>query len=253
MRFCVITIFPGLVQECLKFGLLGKAVEGGHITVEIADLRGYTHDRHRTVDDTPFGGGGGMVMRPEPVCEAVEALKRKGERVVLLSPQGAPLDHAKVVELSRQPGLLLVCGRYEGIDERVRAAVVDEEISIGDYVLMGGELPALVLMEAVSRQIAGVLGNPESAENESFVGGVLDYPHYTRPAEFRGMKVPDTLLSGNHGAVDRWRRQEALRRTMERRPDLLEAAELDEDDRNYLDSLKKNTGLPAAGYREKET
>ena len=250
MRFCVITIFPGLVQEAMKFGLLGRAAEGGHISLDVADLRDYTHDRHRTVDDTPFGGGGGMVMRPEPVCEAVEALKRPGEKVILLTPQGTPLNHAKVMELSRHPGLVLVCGRYEGIDERVREAVVDEEISIGDYVLMGGELPAMVLMEAVSRQVAGVLGNPDSAENESFVGGNLDCPHYTRPAEFRGMKVPDTLLSGNHGAVDVWRRQAALRRTRERRPDLLDRATLGEEDRNYLDSLKKNTGLPAAGYRE---
>jgi len=253
MRFCVITIFPGLVQESMKFGLLGRAATEGRITLEVADLRDYTHDRHRTVDDTPFGGGGGMVMRPEPVCEAVEALKRPGEKVILLSPQGATLDHAKVVELSGHPGLVLVCGRYEGIDERVRQAVVDEEISIGDYVLMGGELPALVLMEAVSRQLAGVLGNPDSAENESFVGGVLDCPHYTRPAEFRGMKVPDTLLSGDHGAVDRWRRQEALKRTMERRPDLLDRATLDEEDRNYLDSLKKNTGLPKGRLRENQT
>jgi len=247
MRFCVITIFPGLVQECMKFGLLGRAATEGHITLDVADLREYTHDRHRTVDDTPFGGGGGMVMRPEPVCEAVEALKRPGEKVILLTPQGARLNHEKVVELSRHPGLVLVCGRYEGIDERVREAVVDEEISIGDYVLMGGEMPALVLMESVSRQLAGVLGNPDSAENESFVSGILDYPHYTRPAEFRGMKVPDTLLSGNHGAVERWRRQAALRRTMERRPDLMDRATLDEEDRNYLESIKKNTGLPAAG------
>ena len=253
MRFCVITIFPGLVAECMKYGLLGRAATGGQISVDVADLRDYTHDRHRTVDDTPFGGGGGMVMRAEPVCEAVEALKREGEKVILLTPQGRPLDHARVVELSHYPGLVLVCGRYEGIDERVREAVVDEEISIGDYVLMGGEMPALVLMEAVSRQVAGVLGNPDSAENESFVAGLLDCPHYTRPAEFRGMKVPDTLLSGDHSAVDRWRRREALRRTMERRPDLLDRATLDEEDRNFLDSLKKNTGLPAAGYRENQT
>jgi len=185
----------------------------------------------------------------------VESLKRAGEKVVLLSPQGAPLSHAKAVEFSRVPGLVLVCGRYEGVDERVRKAVVDEEVSIGDYVLMGGELPAMVLMEAVSRQVPGVLGNPDSAENESFVGGILDFPHYTRPAEFRGMKVPEPLVSGNHGAIARWRRQEALKSTLERRPDLLRGVELDEDDRNYLDSLKKNTGLAAqgGGLRENQT
>ena len=255
IRFCVITIFPGLVRECMKYGLLGRAIEEGNIAVEVADLRDYTHDRHRIVDDTPYGGGGGMVMRPEPVFEAVESLQRAGEKVVLLSPQGAPLSHAKAVEFSRVPGLVLVCGRYEGVDERVRKAVVDEEVSIGDYVLMGGELPAMVLMEAVSRQVPGVLGNPDSAENESFVGGILDFPHYTRPAEFRGMKVPEPLVSGNHGAIARWRRQEALKSTLERRPDLLRGVELDEDDRNYLDSLKKNTGLAAqgGGLRENQT
>ena len=247
MRFCVVTIFPEMAREFAKYGLVKRAIEDGRVAVETADLRDFTHDRHRAVDDTPFGGGGGMVLRPEPLFEAVESVRRAGEKVILLSPQGSLLTDAKARELARAPGLVLVCGRYEGVDERFRQTMVDEEISIGDYVLMGGELPALVLIETVSRQVEGVLGNPDSAEHESFAEGLLDFPQYTRPAEYRGMKVPDMLISGNHGAIARWRRQESLRLTMERRPDLLTRASLGNDDRLFLDSLKNKSGLPAAG------
>lgn len=247
MRFAVVTIFPEMVAEFVKYGLVKRAADSGKISVEPVDLRDFSHDRHRTVDDTPFGGGGGMVLRPDPLCEAVEKSKRAGERVVLLSPQGTPFADAKARELARLPGLVLVCGRYEGVDERFRRSLVDEEVSIGDYVLMGGELPALVVIEAVSRHVPGVLGNPDSAENESFADGLLDCPHYTRPSEFRGMKVPDALLSGNHGAIARWRRQEALRLTLERRPEMLDGARLTEEDRTYLESLRNKKGLPTAG------
>jgi len=247
MRFCVVTIFPEMVREFAKYGLVKRAVDDGRIAVEAVDLRDYTHDKHRSVDDTPFGGGGGMVLRPEPLFEAVEAVRRQGEKVVLLSPQGAPLTDAKARALAKAPGLVLVCGRYEGVDERFRQALAEEEISVGDYVLMGGELPALVVIEAVARHVEGVLGNPDSAEKDSFSDSLLDFPHYTRPAEFRGMKVPETLVSGDHEAITRWRREESLRRTMERRPDLLAGAKLGKEDRHYLDSLKNKTGLPAAG------
>jgi len=239
MRAVFVTIFPDLVRGVLGHGLLRRAIESGTLAVEVADLRDYAHDRHRQVDDAPFGGGGGMVLKPEPLCEAVEAVRRPGERVVLLSPQGAPLTHAKARALAACPGLVLVCGRYEGVDERVRETVVDEEISIGDYVLMGGELPALVLLEVVARQVPGVLGNEDSAGADSFAGGVLDFPHFTRPAEFRGRKVPDVLLSGDHASVARWRRAEALRQTWLKRPDLLAGAALDDDDNAIIERLKR--------------
>ncbi len=239
MRVTFVTIFPDLVRAVLGHGLLKRGIEAGTLAVEVADLRDYAHDRHRQVDDAPFGGGGGMVLKPEPLCEAIEAVRRPGERVVLLSPQGRRLDHAKAVELAGRPGLVLVCGRYEGVDERVREAVVDEEVSIGDYVLMGGELPALVLLEALARHVPGVLGNGESAAAESFAAGLLDFPHYTRPAEFRGRKVPDVLLSGDHDAVARWRRAEALRQTWRKRPELLAAASLNDEDNAIIDRLKR--------------
>jgi len=239
MRVTFITIFPELVRGVLGHGLLRRAIESKAIEVEVRDLRDFAHDRHRQVDDAPFGGGGGMVLKPEPLCEAVEAVKRPGERVVLLSPQGSRLTHAKATSLAAAPGLVLVCGRYEGVDERVRDLVVDEEISIGDYVLMGGEVPALVLLEVVARQVPGVLGNEDSAGADSFAAGVLDFPHFTRPAEFRGRGVPEVLLSGDHASVARWRRAEALRQTWLKRPDLLTAASLNDEDNAIIDRLKR--------------
>ena len=240
MRAAVITIFPGLVREFLGYGLIKRAVESGALEVAVADLRDHAHDKHRSVDDTPFGGGAGMVMRPEPLFEAGEAHRRTGDRVILLSPQGALLTHDKAAALGRQPGLVLISGRYEGVDERVRTALVDEEISIGDYVLMGGELPALVLLEAIARLLPGVVGNRDSIAQDSFAAGLLDHPQFTRPAEFRGVKAPEVLLSGNHEEIARWRRREALRQTLQKRPDLLSRARLSADDMVSLDHIKQH-------------
>lgn len=236
MRIQVLTIFPELFGPFLATSLVGRAVAGGLLAVEVRDLRDFTVDRHRSVDDEPYGGGGGMVMTAPPWIRAVRALAAEAAEDgaaagraalpavvpwrVLLSPQGVRLDDAKVRELAARPRLLLLCGRYEGIDERVRQTVVDEEVSIGDYVLSGGELPAMVLIEAVSRQVPGVVGLAESVVQESFRGGLLDHPHYTRPPVVEGLAVPEVLLSGDHAAIRRWRREQAERMTREKRPDL---------------------------------
>lgn len=221
MRIDVLTIFPEMFPGFLGASLIGKAREAGLLEVEVHDLRDYTEDRHRTVDDEPYGGGGGMVMTAPPWLRAVRSLSGGvAPRRVLLTPQGAPLDESGVRRLAECPRLLLLCGRYEGIDERVRELAVDEEVSIGDYVLSGGELPAMVLIEAVSRQIPGVVGLPESVVNDSFRDGLLDHPHYTRPAVVEGLAVPEVLLSGNHAAIEEWRRQQAERATRTKRPDL---------------------------------
>jgi tRNA (guanine37-N1)-methyltransferase len=220
MRFDVITIFPGLISSYVSVGLLGKAASSGVLEVVAHDLRGWAEDRHRTVDDVPYGGGAGMVMRPEPFFRAADDLAREGSHVVLLSARGRRLDHAAVRRLAERDHLVLLCGRYEGVDERVAEAVADEELSIGDYVLGGGELPALVVVEAVARLLPGVLGNAESLRVESHAEGRLEYPQYTRPPEYRGLEVPRILLSGNHGAIERWRTSEGERVTKERRPDL---------------------------------
>jgi tRNA (guanine37-N1)-methyltransferase len=224
----VLTIFPEMFGVFLTTGVLGGAVERGLLEVRPHDLREWTTDRHRTVDDVPYGGGPGMVMRPEPLVEAIEALAgRKGPeraaRVILLSPQGETLRQERVAELARERHLVLVCGRYEGIDQRVIDLAVDEEISIGDYVLSGGEVPAMAVIEAVSRLVPGVLGNPASTAAESFERGTLEGPQYTRPASFRGQEVPEVLRSGDHGRIRRWREEQALERTRRRRPDLLAA------------------------------
>ena len=243
MRIDILTIFPELCAQVLAHSLLAKALAEATVTVEAHDLRAYTADAHRTVDDTPFGGGAGMVLKPEPLVAALEALPRlPGGQVALLSPRGETLTQAVVAELARLPQLVLVCGRYEGVDERVRAGGwFDRELSVGDYVLMGGELPALTVVEAVTRQVSGVIGNPASLREESFADGwitpeeamallgidraaavqlladgVLEYPHYTRPQEFRGRRVPEVLLSGHHDRIDRWRKLQALRLTLER-------------------------------------
>lgn len=216
----VITLFPELFDVPLRTSLLGKAIESGRLRVGVHDLRAHGLGRHRAVDDEPYGGGAGMVMRPEPIAGAVEAVRTPESHVVLLSPRGTVLDQARVAEYARGPHLVLVCGRYEGVDERVATEVVDEELSIGDFVLAGGELAALVVIEAVSRLVEGVLGNAESLAWESHSSGLLEYPQYTRPAEWRGRSVPEVLLSGDHGAIERWRAEQAERITSARRPDM---------------------------------
>lgn len=229
MRIDVLTIFPALFEPFRTTSLLGAACEQGRVELRVHDLRDWTTDRHRTVDDTPYGGGPGMVMRPEPLVEAIEALagpKGAGRRarVLLLSPQGRRFDQERAQALAGAAHLVLVCGRYEGVDQRVVEISVDEEVSIGDYVLAGGELPALVVIEAVTRLLPGVMGNPASAEIESFQTGLLEGPHYTRPAVFRGLEVPAVLRSGDHEAIARWRAEQARAITKRRRPDLLGAA-----------------------------
>ena len=215
------TIFPAVVEAPLPGSLLGRAIGAGVLDVRVHDLRQWSVDRHRTVDDPPFGGGPGMVMKPEPFFAAVESLDPDRGRVLLMSPAGRRLDQELVRALSSEPHLTILCGRYEGVDERVADGLPAEEISIGDYVLSGGELPALVLIEAVTRLVPGVIGKEASHEQDSFsAGGLLDHPHYTRPQEFRGMAVPEVLVSGNHGEVDRWRRDAAIEKTRRNRPDL---------------------------------
>jgi tRNA (guanine37-N1)-methyltransferase len=223
VRIDVLTIFPGIFESPLRESLLGRAIEVGVIDVRVHDIRDSTTDKHRQVDDEAYGGGPGMVMKPEPVFAGVEALGPGSRRVLLLSPAGRRLDQALVRELVAEPRLVLICGRYEGVDERVVEGLPAEEVSIGDYVLSGGEVAALVLLEAVTRLVPGVIGREESHERDSFgPDGILDHPHYTRPAEFRGMAVPEVLLSGNHAAIDAWRREAALEKTRRNRPDLLE-------------------------------
>lgn len=237
MRIDVLTLFPEVFREPLQASLLGKARERGVLDVAVHELREFTHDRHRTVDDAPFGGGPGMVMRCEPLFEAVEALRAVNslERVVLMSPRGRRLTQDVVRELGQANDLVLICARYEGVDERVSRALCTDEISIGDYVLSGGELPALVVIEAISRMIPGVVGDWESVETDSFYSGILGPPQYTRPAEFRGMTVPEVLRNGNHAAIARWRRKEALRATRDRRPELL--AQIGAEDKPLLEEL----------------
>ena len=240
MRFDIITIFPEMLSGLFAGGVAKRALEKGLLQVFVHDLRGYTHDRHRQVDDRPFGGGEGMVLKPEPIFEAVEAVrKNKRSRVFLLSPQGTRLNSALARRLSRVPQVILICGRYEGVDERVGRHLVDGEISIGDYVLTGGEPAAWVLMDAVSRFIPGVVGKGESVRRDSFFDGLLDFPHYTRPRDFRGMKVPQVLFSGNHAKISDWRRREALDKTGEVRPDLLAQKELVPGGRKNLESARK--------------
>jgi tRNA (guanine37-N1)-methyltransferase len=221
MRVDVFTIFPGIFEGPLRESLLGKAIESGLVDVRVHDLRDFAIGPHRQVDDEPYGGGPGMVMKAEPVFRAVESLGEGPKRVILLSPAGRRLDQALVRELAAETWLVLVCGRYEGVDERVVEGVGAEEISIGDYVLAGGEIPALVVLEAVSRLVPGVVGKEESLREESFEAGLLDHPHYTRPREFRGLSVPEILLSGDHARIAQWRRRAALEKTRRNRPDLL--------------------------------
>ncbi len=237
MRIEVVTLFPELFEAPLHTGVIGRGIDRGLLEVAVQDLRTHGLGRHRSVDDYPYGGGAGMVLRAEPLYAAVEPLREAGAHIILLDPAGERLTDALARELATIPHLALVCGRYEGIDERVRA-LADREVSIGDYVLTGGELPALVLIDVVARLVPGVI-EAESQEGDSFAGGLLEYPQYTRPEEFRGLGVPPVLLSGHHGEVDRWRRSEALRRTLERRPDLLDEAPLTSADRAELERLRR--------------
>lgn len=239
MRIQILTIFPELFGPFLETALLGRARERGLLSVEVRDLRDWSADRHRSVDDEPFGGGGGMVMTAPPWLAAVRALSAGAAPWrILMSPQGRRLDEAAVRELAGREDLLLLCGRYEGVDERVRQTVVDEEISVGDFVVSGGELPAMLLVEALSRQVPGVVQRTDSVERDSFRAGLLDFPHYTRPAEVEGMAVPPVLLSGDHAAIERWRELAALRATYEKRPDLLATAPLSPAQRRELDRLR---------------
>lgn len=240
----IITIFPRMVEAALAEGVIGQARAAGLVTVQVRDLRDYTDDRHRTVDDMAYGGGPGMVMKPAPIFAAVEAIRReRGEpsAVVLMTPQGRRFTHAEAERLSRLERIVVICGRYEGVDERVADALVTDELSIGDYVLTGGELPALVVLDAVLRLVPGVVGDAASVAEDSFVRGLLDCPHYTRPAVFEGRAVPEVLLSGHHGEIERWRRRARVRRTAERRPDLISRAALDAEERRELERWRAET------------
>jgi len=221
MKIDVLTLFPAMFAGPLDESIIKRARDAGLLDLKIHQLRDYTHDRHKTVDDRPFGGGPGMLLKPEPIFEAVESIARENTRVILMSPSGRPFTQAIARELAQRDDLLIVTGHYEGFDERIREQLADDELSIGDYVLTNGALPAMVVVDAVTRLLPGVLGDDDSSKDESFSGGLLEYPQYTRPAEFRGMKVPEVLLSGNHAEIARWRAEQARLRTKEQRPDLL--------------------------------
>lgn len=248
LRFDILSIFPEMFRSPFDASLIGKARDKGIIQIHLHDIRDYAEGKHRMTDDYPYGGGGGMVMKVEPVARALEAVvpDREGALVVLLTPQGEPLRQELVRELASWSRLVMICGHYEGVDERIRTHLVDREISIGDYILTGGELAAMVLVDAVARLVPGVLGNSTSPQADSFSDGLLEYPQYTRPENFREWKVPDVLLSGHHKAIEDWRRREALKRTWQRRRDLLESAPLRDEDREMLQSLvleKEREGL----------
>jgi tRNA (guanine37-N1)-methyltransferase len=238
MRFTIVTIFPELFSAFLATSLVGRAIEKKLLDVRVVDLRDYSGNPHQVVDDEPYGGGGGMVMQAPPWMRAVRDLATEKTWRVLLSPQGQRLTETKVRDLSGKTELLLLCARYEGVDERVRETVVDEEVSIGDYVVAGGEVPAMVLVEAVSRQIPGIVGSTSSVENDSFRSGILDHPHYTRPRDVDGLEVPEVLISGDHAAILRWREKEALRSTLRKRPDLLVAARLSDEQKLLLEQVE---------------
>lgn len=266
MQFEVFTLLPEVFPSYLETSIIKRARERGLIDVNVHNIRDYTHDKHHTTDDTPYGGGGGMVMKPEPVFEAVETvlgltglttestgnLKESSVDsvssvvndlnipIILLTPQGRVFNQTIAQELSQHPRIALICGRYEGIDERIREHLVTDEISIGDFVLTGGELPALILIDAIARLLPDVLGDPTGAEDDSHAMGLLEYPHYTRPPEFRGWKAPDVLLSGDHGKIEKWRREQALERTFRKRPDMLEKVELSKEDYKFLEKIRNS-------------
>ncbi len=243
MHFDILTLFPDIFESVFNESIVKRAREAGLVSIAAHNIRDYATDKHRMTDDTPYGGGGGMIMKPEPIFRAVEEILglEEGQEteapVILLTPQGRTFTQSVARELSRHPRLVLICGHYEGVDERVRQFLATDELSIGDYVLTGGEIPALVIVDAVTRLVPGVLGDPSATFEDSHAEGLLEYPHYTRPYAFRGWSVPEVLLSGNHAEIVRWRRQEALRRTFERRPDLLDKARLSQADREFLRHL----------------
>ncbi len=242
MKVDIVTIFPDMLKAPLAEGVLGRAIAGGLLDLVVHDLRDFADDRHRTVDDVPFGGGPGMVLKPAPLFCAVEkiaSVRGRPDAVVLLTPDGRRFAHDTAVELSRLGHVVLLCGRYEGVDERVRAELATMELSIGDYVLTGGELPALVVVDAVARFVPGVVGDEQSVLGDTFAGGLLDFPQYTRPAEFRGLSVPQVLLSGHHAEIRRWREREAIGRTLDRRPEMLARAGLDQRQRQVVQQLLK--------------
>ncbi len=249
MQFEVFTLLPEVFPSYLETSIIKRARERDLINVRVHNIRDYTHDKHHTTDDTPYGGGGGMVMKPEPIFEAIETVlglnsdqtppePASNIPIILLTPQGRVFNQSIAQELSAHPHIILLCGRYEGIDERIREHLVTDEISIGDYVLTGGELPALILIDAITRLLPDVLGDPTGAQDDSHAMGLLEYPHYTRPPEFRGWKAPDILLSGDHAKIDKWRREQALLRTFNKRPDMLEKTELTKKDLKFIEGLK---------------
>lgn len=250
MKFDILTLFPDMFFSPFRESILSKAVERGLLEIRTVNIRDFSLDKHQVVDDTPYGGGQGMVMKVEPIARAIESIKSQNlsAPVIYLTPQGKPFNQDLARRLSTQPHLILLCGRYEGVDERVRELFIDEEISIGDYVLTGGELAAMVLIDAVSRFIPGVLGSDRSAEDDSFFNSLLEYPQYTRPSDFRGKGVPEVLLSGNHSAISIWRKKEALRRTAMRRPDLLAKANLSDEDKKLLEEILQQISREQAGH-----
>ncbi len=252
MRIDVLTLFPQMFQAPFSFGILKRAIDGGLVSINLHNIRDYTHDKHHIVDDTPYGGGPGMVLKPEPIFEAVAAIKsnlKEPEKmsVIMLTPQGRLFSQRIAQELSQCSHLIFICGHYEGIDERVREHLVTDEISIGDYVLTGGELPAMVVIDAIVRLIPGVLGSEASLLDDSHATGLLEYPQYTRPAVYQGWPVPEILLSGNHSKIAEWRREQVIRRTLERRPELLEKANLSSAEKQLIERLK--SGSLQHGYR----
>ncbi len=251
MQFEVFTLLPEVFPSYLETSIIKRACERNLIKVCVHNIRDYTHDKHHTTDDTPYGGGGGMVMKPEPVFEAIESVlglnadqtppgPDSNIPILLLTPQGRVFDQSIALELSQHPRIALICGRYEGIDERIREHLVTDEISIGDFVLTGGELPALILIDAIARLLPDVLGDPTGAADDSHAMGLLEYPHYTRPPEFRGWKAPDVLLSGDHGKIEKWRREQALERTFRKRPDMLEKVEFSKEDKKFLEKIRNS-------------
>jgi len=251
MKFDILTLFPGMFSSPLRESILGRAIEKGIIEIRTINIRDFTLDKHQIVDDTPYGGGQGMVMKVEPIAQVIEWVKSQNPSAwtIYLTPQGKPFQQEKALGLSSKSHLILLCGRYEGVDERVRDLFIDEEISIGDYVLTGGELAAMVLIDAVSRLLPGVLGSDRSAEEDSFSNSLLEYPQYTRPFNFRGSCVPEVLLSGNHSAISLWRRKEALKRTLGRRPDLLAKTNLSNEDKKLLEEILQNNSIEGCGMR----
>jgi tRNA (guanine37-N1)-methyltransferase len=242
MKCDILTLFPDIINAYLKESILKRAQQKGLLEVKTYNIRNFASDKHKSVDDYPFGGGSGMVLKPEPLFRAIDFLKKDKvpRRIILLSPQGRPFNQLLAEELSREEKrLVFICGRYEGVDERVRLSLIDEEISIGDYVMTGGELAALVIIDASTRLIPGALGDEDSIKEESFSWGLLDYPHYTRPREFRGLRVPNILISGNHKEIWRWRRKQALKRTLKLRPDLIEKIKLNEEDKKLISEIEE--------------